>query len=100
MMRDSVEPSPVLDLAAFDKRWETGFSHFVFSGHPQVFSIMRTLIALFVLAVPAAQAQYAFRIGDGANDWGRGVIADAAGNTFVTGKFSFTADFDPGPGEA
>jgi hypothetical protein len=33
---------------------------------------------------------------DGLND----TITDSAGNVYVTGFFTFTADFDPGPGEA
>ncbi len=36
-------------------------------------------------------------IGSANSDNGKGVVVDDAGNTYITGFFSGTADFDPGP---
>jgi hypothetical protein len=41
---------------------------------------------------------WAKRIGTNAGDGGLGVVHDAAGNLFLTGYFTGTVDFDPGPG--
>ena len=37
--------------------------------------------------------------GGGSWDWSHGVRVDNLGNVYVTGHFSYTVDFDPGPGE-
>lgn len=41
---------------------------------------------------------WAKSIGSTDYDYGNAITLDAAGNVLVTGYFSFTADFDPGPG--
>src|SRR5947207_3101009 len=41
---------------------------------------------------------WAFGLGSSGGDEGHDVAADAQGNSYVTGTFSGTIDFDPGPG--
>jgi Beta-propeller repeat/Dockerin type I domain len=41
---------------------------------------------------------YVMSLGGSGNDEGIGIAVDAAGNTYVTGAFQGTVDFDPGPG--
>jgi hypothetical protein len=41
---------------------------------------------------------WAGQMGGTDHDNGSAVVADRSGNLFLTGYFSFTADFDPGPG--
>jgi hypothetical protein len=38
-----------------------------------------------------------FRVGGAGVDFGKDIAADSAGNIYVTGYFSATVDFDPGP---
>ena len=41
---------------------------------------------------------WAFSMGSITSDAGTGIATDAAGNVYVSGSFSGTVDFDPGPG--
>ena len=41
---------------------------------------------------------WAKRMGSAASDWANSIAVDATGNVYITGKFSDTVDFDPGPG--
>lgn len=53
-----------------------------------------------VLTVQAAPAgpPFAFRLGATGADFAKDICADTEGNVLVTGYFSRTVDFDPGPG--
>lgn len=55
-------------------------------------------LALLSLPPSAARAQLALGLGGTSGDEGRAVAVDAVGNTFITGFFNGTVDFDPGPG--
>lgn len=44
------------------------------------------------------QYNWAIRAGSTGHDGGNAVVVDAQGNTYSTGAFSGTVDFDPGPG--
>jgi hypothetical protein len=56
--------------------------------------------ALTLAPLWEAQAQYVHTFGSAGFDEGVAVGFDAAGNTYVTGVFAGTVDFDPGPGTA
>lgn len=46
----------------------------------------------------AGQFRWAFRFGNSYNDWAYSVATDTSSNIYVTGKFRYTVDFDPGAG--
>jgi hypothetical protein len=68
------------------------------------FSTRAATGALFALLLPfllnAQSLAWARSAGGSGADEGRVIAADAAGNVFMAGSFSGTADFDPGPGVA
>lgn len=41
---------------------------------------------------------FAFQVGGSQGDWGRSITLDGSANIYITGAYSGTADFDPGPG--
>lgn len=54
---------------------------------------------ILLLSPTLSHAQpFAFGLGSNGSDRGYDVVVDAAGNSFVTGFFQNTVDFDPGPG--
>jgi hypothetical protein len=46
------------------------------------------------------QFKWAFRLGASSNDWAYSLAIDSSSNIYITGKFKFTIDFDPGAGVA
>src|SRR5687768_13683841 len=51
----------------------------------------------FLFFSSPAVCQWVNKIGGSGQEFGQDVKVDAAGNVFVTGNFSGTVDFDPGP---
>jgi hypothetical protein len=49
---------------------------------------------------PNGHLVWVHQIGGSAVDEGKGIALDAAGNVYVTGRFSTTVDFDPGTGQS
>ena len=72
--------------------------------HKQVSKIIILIFlsaaSLFKLAAQIPNNEWAKQFGRGASFLGepRSLVTDATGNTYVTGSFSGTNDFDPGPG--
>ena len=62
-------------------------------------SLWSILIFLVAVSGSDARAQLAFGVGSTSGDQGRSVAVDAAGNTYLTGFFNGTMDFDPDPVE-
>ncbi|MCB1182508.1 T9SS type A sorting domain-containing protein [bacterium] len=59
---------------------------------------LAAICLVLLLGADRAPAQTAFGLGAGADDQGRAVALDPTGNTWLTGYFNGTVDFDPGPG--
>jgi len=64
---------------------------------------MRILIFVFsacvaTFSVSAQTFSWAKQLGGTDNDYASGIAIDSSGNVLITGQFSGTADFDPGPG--
>ena len=56
------------------------------------------LLCCITLSAQSQSYEWAKGMGGADNDFGRDLCVDNAGNTYVTGDFTGTADFDPGPG--
>jgi hypothetical protein len=86
---------------------ETGYvarSFFIRSQIPSLLknTFMRLAFAalLFPALLSAQSHQWSFNPGAGQNDQANAIVLDAAGNSYLTGNFRDTVDFDPGSGTA
>ncbi|MCB0577756.1 MAG: hypothetical protein KDD10_00400, partial [Phaeodactylibacter sp.] len=69
-----------------------------FDPGPGTVSLSATGDDIFVAKYDASGAyQWAFKLGGNSSERGRGIAVDGLGNVLVTGGFSGTVDFDPGP---
>ncbi len=64
---------------------------------------MKKIILLFIILIggihlTAQNLQWVKMLESNTSDLGNAIIADQVGNIYITGGFSATADFDPGPG--
>lgn len=70
-----------------------------FDPGPGVFNLTCTVQDFYLLKLDASgNFVWAKRIGGASGDSGRSLVIDKLGNVIVTGIFSSSADFDPGPG--
>ena len=60
--------------------------------------LLFALCLLFLTPLIAQDLEWAVGYGSSSTDYGQGVVVDAAGNSYITGTFQNTVDFDPGVG--
>ncbi len=62
-------------------------------------SFFSVIIAIITLSANAQNVnfEWAKSIGGMADDLSRSIVIDSYGNLYITGSFSGTVDFDPGP---
>lgn len=80
------------------KRWQKRMATWPTRRRAQVGLWRPTCEPLEDRTVPNGDFGFAWRIGGTAFDEGVGLCTDAAGNLYVSGRFSGVVDFDPGPG--
>ncbi|MDP2386783.1 MAG: PKD domain-containing protein [Bacteroidota bacterium] len=59
-----------------------------------------SFLVILSLSIHAQNFQWAKSVGSTTDERGRAITVDASGNTYITGSFGGTADFDPGAGMA